>query len=231
MRINMKREILTSTLSFKRIAFLLIFVQAMSIILASCKLTRNSYSTQDQYILARSRVESMKEQLELKLTLEKENIHHGEAIFFTVHFINKADIPITLRIPQQSGILDIDHPNTSLLYSITPLGKSISLETPLSILNSTPYIFITPVQSSEFEVLSPNSTIDVKLELPNIVYLKREDQWEESSLPSGQYIIDVAYENLYIGYEVETNSSIQFVDKLAWVGRINAEPVTLTILP
>lgn len=211
--------------------FPFISFHVLVLVLAGCTSTGQMYSTLDQYDLAKIRVESMKGQLGLSFTLEKENIHSDEEVFFMAHFVNKTNTPIMLRVPQQVGVLDIDHPNMTLLYSITPLNKSISLETPLSILSSTPYIFTIPVQSSEFELLESHSTKDVKLEIPNVVYLKQGDQWKDSVIPAGKYLIDITYENMYIGYEVEEEGEIYFKDVLAWVGKIDAKPVLLTIFP
>jgi len=173
----------------------------------------------------------MKGQLDFKVTLEKEAVLSGEAIFFITHFTNKTDSPLTLRVPQKSEVLDIWAPKIALIYSITPLDKSIILETPLSILNSTPHMFGGSLLSSEFEALDPHSTKDVKLELPSLVYLKQEDQWIESELPPGQYWLNVTYDNLYIGYQIMKPDQIYYRDMSAWVGKIDAEPVLLTVLP
>jgi hypothetical protein len=172
----------------------------------------------------------MKGQLDLKFTFEKEAVHPGDAIFFIAHFTNKTDSPLTLRVPQQSDVLDIWAPKIALVYSIIPLDKSISLETPLSILNSTPYMFGDSLLPSEFEMLDSNSTKDVKLELPNVVYLRQGDKWIESELPPGQYWINLTYDNLYVGYQIMKPDQIYYRDISAWVGQIDAEPILLTII-
>lgn len=198
--------------------------------LASCNMTNQEYSTDKQYDLAENRIEGMKNELGFSFTLDEETIHLGETIFFTAHFTNRANTPVMLRIPKQSGVLDIDHPNTTLQYSITPLDEAVSLALPLSIY-VTPNIFVNPVQAREFEILDPHATKDIKLKIPNIVYLKQGEQWVESVLPLGKYLINITYKNLYIGYKVEKEDKIYFVDKSAWVGQIAAEPVLVTISP
>jgi hypothetical protein len=198
--------------------------------LIGCSLIDREYTLDDQYSLARSRIDSMKEQLGFGFILEKEVVYVGDEILFTAHLINKTNVPLTLRIPQQSGVLDLNHANTRLEYSITPLDKTVSLLTPLSYFGM-PYIFSNPVQSNEFVILEPDATKDVKLELPNSVYLKKGETWVESVLPPGQYLIHITYKNLYIGYQIDKNGHIYVIDKSAWVGQIDAEPVLLTVLP
>ena len=209
---------------------MIILVYILLLILVSCKPSYSEYTIDDQYSLARARIDGMKEQLSFSFTLEKNIIHLRDPILFIAHFTNKTNSQIMLRTPQQSGVLDINHPNTSLEYSITPLDKRVYLWTPLSML-STPYIFVNPVRSSEFEILDIHETKDINLELPDEVYVKQGETWVESPLPLGQYLINITYENLYIGYEVEKNSQTYFIDISSWVGQIDAEPVLLTIVP
>lgn len=198
--------------------------------LYGCNGMDRKYTVEEQYSLASSRIDKMKEQLDFSFTLDKEVVHRNELIFFTAHFTNRSDSQLMLRIPEQSGVLDIDHANSRLQYSIIPLDKTISLLTPLSYLGM-PFLFSEDVKSSEFVTLDPDSTMDVKLELPKIIYLKQGESWVESDLPPGEYLIHMAYKNLYIGYQVEQQGEIYILDKSAWVGQIDAEPVLLDILP
>jgi hypothetical protein len=172
----------------------------------------------------------MKEQLGFKFTLEKEVIHVGETIWFIAHFENKTDHPLTLRLPQQSGVLDISHANTTLKYSISPLDKTVTLWTPLMYLGM-PYILANPVQISEFVILDPHATKEVYLELPNLVYLKQDEILFETTVPPGKYLLRMTYENLNTGYEIEKKDQIYVVDKSAWVGQVDADPVLITISP
>jgi hypothetical protein len=197
--------------------------------LIGCKPVGRDYSIQDQHTLAERRIESMKGQLDFKITLEKKTIHFHEEILFTANFTNRTGIPLMLRVPKQSDILDIRVPKIALLYSIIPLDKSVSLETPYAILNSMPFMSGSALQSDEFEMLDPNVTKEVKLELPNSVYLKQADQWVETELPPGQYWIKITYENQYIGFQIVKPDQIYYRDVSAWVGRIDAEPVLLTV--
>ena len=213
-----------------RILFLVISFLSLSIVLACCKSNNKEYSIDDQYHLARSRIDIMREQLDFSFTLDKETIKLGDPILFTAIFTNKINAPITIRVPNQLRVLDINNPNALLEYSITPLDKSVSLMTPLSYL-VMPFLWVNPVQSSEFETLSPYATKDVKLEIPNTVYLQQQETWVESTLPAGKYLIHITYENLHIGYEIEKKGQAYYIDQSAWVGQIQAEPDTLTVLP
>lgn len=205
-------------------------IMFIALMLLGCNLAKREYSVEEQYDLARSRVDSMKEQLSFRFALEKEKIHVGEAIFFTAYFTNKTGTPLTLRIPQQSGVSDIELPNTMLKYFITPLDKTISLGMAFSF-SGTPYILLDAIQSNEFVSLDPYSTKGVRLELPNAVYLQQGESWVESVLPPGEFLIEITYENLDIGYEIEKEDEIRVVDLAAWVGEIKGDPVILTILP
>ena len=221
---------LTFILFFRRKSVWCIAYAIGLLALVSCNLTDREYTIDDQYNLARSRIDDMKEQLGFSFMLEKEVVPVGGPIFFTAHFANRIESPLTLRVPQQSGVLDKDHPNTTLKYSIIPLDKTISLWTPLSYLGM-PFIFLNPVEASGFVILDPHATTDIRLELPNTVYLKQDETWIESVLPPGQYWIHITYENSYIGYEIKKTGQTYFVDKAAWVGQIDAEPVLLTVMP
>lgn len=207
---------------------LLEVVQLLAV--SSCSSENQMYTIDEQYDLSISRANDLKEDLDFNIQLEKEVVHVGEAIFFTAYFTNKTDDPLTFRLPQQSSVLDIDHANTRIKYSITPIDKTLSLLTPLAYLG-TPYILSSPVQSDEFLTLDPHAVEKVELNLQNNVYLKEDETWIESLLPTGEYLIQMTYQNLYVGYEVEKNGHIYVVDKSAWVGQIQAEPVTITVLP
>ena len=102
--------------------------------------------------------------------------------------------------------------------------------TPLSYLG-TPFIFADPVQINDFVILDPHTTKDVTFEIPNTVYLKQGETWFETTLPPGRYLLRMTYENLYIGYEIDKKDQTYVVDKSAWVGHVNAEPVLLIISP
>ena len=213
----------------KNLTLFMIFSIGLSTLLG-CNAMGQKYTVEEQYSLARSRIEKMKEQLDFRITLEKEVVHRDDPILFTVHFTNRSDSQLMLRIPEQSGVLDIDHANSRLQYSIVPLDKTISLLTPLSYLGM-PFIISEDVKLSEFVTLDPDSTMVVKLELPKTVYLKQGESWVESDLPPGQYFIHMTYKNLYIGYQVEQQGEIYILDKSAWVGQIDADPVFLHVIP
>jgi hypothetical protein len=205
-------------------------IMLVTLILFGCNLANREYSVEAQYELARNRAGHMKQRLSFRVALEKERIYMGQAVLFTAHFTNNTETSLTLRIPQPSGVLDIEHPSTTIKYSIAPLDKSISLMTPLSF-SGMPYVLLENIRPSEFVSIDPYATKEVKLELPNTVYVKQGELWVESVLPPGEYLIDMRYENLYIGYEVEKTDEIQVVDLSAWVGQVDAETVSLTVLP
>ena len=213
----------------RNLILFMIFSTGLSILLG-CNAMSQKYTVEEQYSLASSRIDKMKEQLDFRITLEKEVVHRNDPILFMAHFTNNVGSPLTLRLPEQSGVLDINHANTRLQYSITPLDKTISLLTPIAYLGM-PFILSNDVQPSEFVTLEPNQTKDVKLELPNTVYLKQEEIWIESVLPPGQYLIHISYKNLYIGYQIEKKGRIYIIDISAWVGEVDAKPALLTISP
>ncbi|MDP1624665.1 MAG: hypothetical protein Q8L64_02740 [bacterium] len=225
----MNRPLLT--VFVKKDLLVIVLLQVLTMTLVGCSSINRNYSYEDQHNLAESRIESMKEHLALEIMPQNNSLHFGEAILFTAHFVNITNTPITLRVPRQSDLLDIWSHNIAMVYSIIPLDKSVSLDTPLSNLPTPPLMMGEPLSSSEFEILAPNGVRDVKLEIPNLVYLKQGNQWVESNLPPGKYWINITYENLYIGHEVIKPDQIYYTDLSAWVGRIDAEPVMLTILP
>lgn len=229
MKLIMDQPLLT--IFVKKDLLVITLLQVLTMALVGCSLVNRNYSYEDQHNLAESRIESMKEHLTLEIMFEKNTLQSGEEILFTASFMNKTNTPITLRIPRQSDLLDIWSHTIAMVYSIIPLDESISLETPLSNLPTPPLMIGEPLSSSEFEILAPNDVRDVKLEIPNLVYLKQGNQWVESNLPPGKYWINITYENLYIGYQIIKPDQIYYSDLSAWVGKIDAEPVMLTILP
>ncbi|HLO15205.1 MAG TPA: hypothetical protein VK206_10275, partial [Anaerolineales bacterium] len=122
----------TSTLFLEKLLRLLIILSIGLTALVACRISSREYTTDDQYALARSRIDNMKEQLDFSFSLEKDSVHVSEKIFFVAHFTNATNKPVTLRVPQQSGLLDINHPNATLVYSISPMDKTISISTSLS---------------------------------------------------------------------------------------------------
>lgn len=229
MKLIMDQHLLTVFAKKDMFVFTLLHVLTMTLV--GCGSINYNYSYKEQHNLAESRIESMKGHLALEIMLENNSLNFGEAILFTAHFVNKTNTPITLRIPRQSDLLDIWSHTIAMVYSIIPLDKSVSLETPLSNLPTPPLMIGESLSSSEFEVLAPNGVRNVKLEIPNLVYLKQGNQWVESNLPPGKYWINITYENLYIGHQVINPDQIYYTDLSAWVGKIDAEPVMLTILP
>lgn len=213
----------------KRLPLFMIFLIGL-ITLFGCNLMDQKYTVEEQYAMARSRIHIMNEQLDFNFTLEKEVVYRDDTIVFTAHFTNTSDSPLMLRLPEQSGVLDINHANTRVQYSITPSDKTIALLTPMAYLGM-PFMLSDEITPSEFVILDPHSSMDVKLELPNSGYLKEGQSWVESDLPPGQYLIHMAYKNLYIGYQIEQQGEIYILDKSAWVGQIDAKPVLLSVLP
>ena len=210
--------------------YLLLITLVFLINLLSCRLLKFEYPLNEQYGMARSRIEGMKEQLNFSFKFEKESVHVGEPILFIAQFTNNTNSPIEFRIPQQTGIRDMKVPNTTLEYSINSIDKSIAFCTPLSCFGM-PYVLMNPIQASEFETIKPYATMDVVLELPNKVSIQTEKENLESKLPIGRYVIILVYDNLYIGYQFNKGEEIWFVDLHAWVGRMEAQPVILTVLP
>lgn len=209
----------------RKYTFLLFAILLFTI---SCAPYYREYSLEDQRDLAVKRVQGMADQLNFEYTFEESSIQFGEPIPVTLYLSNETETPIVARIPRQSDMLDAWAPNSVLFYSITPVDTTIFLET---LTPTGAYIFGEPLLPDDFQKLESRDVREVNLEIPNLVYIKQGDTWVESKLPPGKYWINITYENLDIGYEIDNKNQIYYADISAWVGKIETEPVLLTILP
>ena len=123
-------------------------------------------------------------------------------------------------------MLEALYPDTTLLFSVEPISEGISFQYPLE---RYPFRAVaTLATQDEFVTLPPDSSREIRLELPHIA--RKEDSWkEEFPLPPGQYLVHMTYTNPAIGYEVMQNDEPRYVDLNAWVGKAEANPVVLTI--
>ena len=196
------------------------------IVLSSCDQSPMTYSIAEQYALAATRSAGKAKQLEFSFRLDPESVPTGRAISFVATFTNTTDDPIIFREPKQYGVIEALYPDTTLLFSVKPISEGISFQYPLA--GYPLRIDTTLITQDEFVTLPPGSSREIVLELPHIVMI--EDPYEEeSSLPPGQYLVRMTYTNQAIGYEVMRNDEPRYVDLNAWVGKVGANPVVLTI--
>jgi hypothetical protein len=187
-------------------------------------LAKTTYSIDEQYRLADARSGEMANHLDFSVQFD-ENIHVGSDIFFSARLTNISDSVITVRIPNQAGVIEIIAPAT-IFFEVEPLDKSIDFSYPLEGLN--PYIVLPKVERDEFITLQPSASHQVRLQLPHIVGANNKDAF---ALPPGDYLIHMSYINKYIGYETEKDGGTEYVDIGAWVGEVEATPVRITINP
>lgn len=197
---------------------------------AGCNARDKILTSEQQYELASNRTNGMRGILELGVKLKDDKIKFSNSIVVTAYFNNLSTTPVTFRVPQPTGVLDIKSPNTSLFYEIETLGSDTYIQTPLSAL-VTPYIFSDPVLSNQFEVIDSNSTYMVEFEIPNWVYIKNDEEWIGSNIPPGRYLLSIVYYNMYVGYQFTEDNNIYYHDLNAWVGETNRDEVLLEIIP
>lgn len=198
--------------------------------LVSCNLgSQKYYTVEKQFKLANDRAEKMTNQLDFSVTFDKNPVKHGERIYFGATFTNVSNAPIVFRKPKQNGVLEIAHANTTLLFSISPIRGEKSFWYPNEYLGYE--LAASPIHADEYISLNPNIPFQVRLELPKMGYLKQNDIVDQSELPAGEYILNMKYQNHYIGNEIEQNGKVVYLDMNAWVGEVESKPVLLTILP
>jgi hypothetical protein len=176
---------------------------------------------EDQFPLARARAVEMTEQLQFSFKLDLEDVVVGQAIFFTATFTNTTDHSIVLREPKQYGVYEFEFYDTTLLFSVKPIGEDISIE--------------YPGQGGFMNMLNRKVLLEDFVELPHLVSVKDAStlMWsaEYLPLPVGQYQVQLTYISEVIGYEVRLPNDLGFVDLNSWVGRIAPDPVLLTVTP
>jgi hypothetical protein len=116
---------------------------------------------------------------------------------------------------------------------VKPISKDISIECPGQ--GSFVSMLIRTVLSEDFVALPPHTSREIRLELPHLVRVKDASafMWpaEYEPLPVGQYQVQLTYVSDVIGFEVELPNDFGYVDLNPWVGRIESDPVLLTITP
>jgi hypothetical protein len=170
----------------------------------------------------------MSNQLEFSLKLTTDHVPFEQDIFFVVTFTNTTDQPIILREPRQLGVIEALYPDTTLLFVVEPISVSVPFQYPLA--DRSVDLLRPPVKRDEFITLPPHGVHETRLKLPRLVFRNASIE-DVISLPVGQYLIRMTYDNRFIGYEVERSEGIRYVDVGAWVGSVEANPVLLTITP
>jgi len=186
-----------------------------------------TYSMEEQFTLFDSRSIEMIGQLEFSFKLEKESIPIGQDIFFIATFTNTLASPIVFRAPRQYGVMEELYPDTTLLFTVKPISEGISFRYPLDV---HPSRLSRPVTRDEFVTLEPQSSREIRLQLPHMVS-KSYSFTQPFPLPIGQYRVYMTYINNFIGYAMKVGEDPQFIDLNPWLGEIEAPPVLLTITP
>jgi hypothetical protein len=199
-------------------------VTVLSVVLFGCSATSKYSSIDEELRLSKKRSEGMKGQLLFYVELENSNVQQGERILFTAKITNNTDHSITLRTPKQSGVMEINHANTVIFFAVNPIDTQSEFYYPL--VYYSPQIAVEPILASDFTILEPMKATQILLEIPNKVII--EDK--VSTLPIGKYTIKMVYQNIFIGYEIEIDNNILYSDLNAWVGKVEAEPLLLTIV-
>ena len=91
------------------------------------------------------------------------------------------------------------------------------------------------VLPEDFIALPPHTSREIRSELPHLVLVKDASAFmrpaEYEPLPIGQYQVQLTYVSDVIGFEVELPNDFGYVDLNPWVGRIESDPILLTVIP
>jgi hypothetical protein len=187
------------------------------------------YQVEDQIKLAHSRTKEMENKITFSISVEREKLRQGEKITFLANITNVSDKSIIIRKPRQSNVLEIIHPNAVLLFSVSPTHDKKLFWFPNEYFGYD--LAVSPVEPDEFVELIPNQLFQVRLEIPIDVLSNINGETNHLELPAGEYILNMKYLNQYIGYSMEKIGDILYVDLNAWVGDVEANPVSFTVLP
>ncbi len=208
-------------------SLLAIFLLAVSV---GCRSSSAGvYSIQEQYALSATRSSQMSNQLEFSLRLTSDKVPFEQDIQFVATFTNTTEHPIVFREPRQQGVIEISDVDTTLLFAVEPISVNISFQYP-RYAYSPDILVWPPVKQDEFITLLPHGARETRLKLPRLV-LRNGEMGKATSLPVGQYLVHMTYNNSYIGYEIQRDEEKLFVDVGAWVGQVKSNTVVLTITP
>ena len=205
-------------------------------ILALCsgcsQLPAGTYSIDEVLALERTRTAEMADQLQFSYRLDPANVPIGHEIFFVVTLTNTTDLPIVFREPRQTGVLEIEAPGKTLLFSVRPISDRLSIAYPLE---GPVQLVPVAIQRDMFATLPPHSSREFRLQLPHMVRTKVPPATvfseEYFPLPSGRYRVQLTYYNHDIGYQMKVGNQQRYFDLIAWIGKIEGEPTMLTITP
>ncbi len=192
-----------------------------------------TYSIDEAWALERTRTAEMADQLQFSFRLDPENVPIGQEVFFVATLTNTTDLPIVFREPKQSGVLEIESYDKTLLFSVKPISGELEIAYP----GDTAIVDMLPeeIQRDMFMTLPPHSSRAFRLQLPHMVRTKAltATVFSEESfpLPVGRYRVQMTYYNDVIGYQINVGKERRYVDLNAWVGKIESEPAVLTIIP
>lgn len=194
---------------------------------------KGTYSIEEAGTLSRTRAAEMADQIQFSFRLDPETVPIGQEIFFVATLTNTTDLPIVFRESRQHGVLEIEYYGKTLLFSVEPISDGLSIAYPLE----AGFVDMIPeaIQRDMFMTLPPHSSREFRLQLPHMVRTKVPPATvfseEYFPLPVGRYRVQMTYYNDVIGYGVNVGEERRYVDLNAWVGKIEGEPVILTITP
>ena len=195
-----------------------------------------TYSIDEQFALSRARLAEMANKLQFSFKLDPDSAPIGQEIFFVATFTNTTDQSLVFRESKQDGVFAKEDYNTTLLFSVEPISKDLSLSFP----GQGGFVdrFAQPVTLGEFVELPAHTSREIRLQLPHEAQVKHAPanvfavfSAEYFPLPIGQYRVQMTYINDVIGYKIEAGKELRYVDLNAWVGKVEANPVVLTITP
>lgn len=233
------RAVLRSkSIAFCQTVFLTVgLVMLAIVVLSGCsQIPGITYSVEDQFMLARARAPQLTEQLQFSIRLDPDSVPVGQDIFFVATFTNTTNHPIVFREPGQNDVCVFEDFDTLLLFAVEPVSKDLSLSFPGE--GALVQRLYGPVTRDEFVELPAYTSRNSRLQLPHEAQIKHAplDVFAVFSekyypLPAGPYQVQLTYINEVIGNKVKLPNDFGYMDLNAWVGRIKAKPVLLTVTP
>gem|GEM_PF-5546861 len=219
-------------LRVKRLPLILLATFVLTLSSGCNQAPAGTYSLDEALALEPTRTAEMADHLQFSYRLDPANVPIGQEVFFVATLTNTTDLPIVFRGPTQRGVLEIEAPGKTLLFSVIPISGGLEIaypdEGPVQLVQEA-------IQSDMFATLPPHSSREYRLQLPHMVHTKVPPATvfseEYFPLPVGRYLVQMTYYNHDIGYDIKGVKNADVVDLNAWVGKIEGEPEVLTITP
>jgi len=160
-----------------------------------------------------------RDEIMLIIELPKSEYTSNENIDFRITLVNKSGKAITVRKPEATGTairVNFDD-NNELVFEITPSDPSLVLNfpVPLGFQPGSPFALPT-----DFALLQAGENYEALITMPHPL----------SPMPQGQYSVYLKYRNYHFGANDPENSD-KFIDYHAWMGEIESNTVSFSIVP